>query len=242
MSDHPSPLADHAVVSHEEWLAARTAFLAREKEFTRLRDELSRARRALPWERIDKPYAFKGPDGTRSLADLFAGKSQLVVYQFMFNPEGEAGCPHCSFWADSFDANVVHMAHRDTSFVAVSRAPLDKIERFKSRMGWTFPWFSSQGTDYNYDFQASFRAEYIARGAVYYNYVTSNMTMSDREGVSVFYKDPAGAIFHTYSTYARGIDILNTAYNYLDLLPKGRDEDALEFTQSWVRHHDRYAP
>jgi predicted dithiol-disulfide oxidoreductase (DUF899 family) len=231
---------DHAVVSHEDWLKARAAFLAREKEFTQQRDALARERRALPWERVDKPYTFEGPGGRATLAELFGDRSQLVVYQFMFGPKNESGCPHCSFWADSFNPNVIHLAQRDVTMVAVSRAPLDRIEAFRKRMGWTFPWLSSAGSDYNYDFQASFRPADIAAGRVYYNYRTGADTFEDREGLSAFYKNPRGEIFHTYSTYARGIDILNTAYNILDMAPKGRDEDGLEFTQAWVRHHDRY--
>jgi predicted dithiol-disulfide oxidoreductase (DUF899 family) len=233
-------LANHPVVSHDEWLKARTAFLAREKEFTRQRDALSRERRALPWERVEKSYTFEGPNGRETLSDLFAGKSQLAVYQFMFNPEAEAGCPHCSFWADSFNPNVIHLAHRDVTLVAISRAPLARLQAFQKRMGWTFKWLSSAGTDYNYDFQASFRPEDIAAGRVFYNYKTGADKFADREGFSAFYKNERGEIFHTYSAYARGIDILNTAYNMLDFMPKGRDEDGLEFTQAWVRHHDRY--
>jgi len=232
---------NHPVVSHDEWLKARTAFLAREKEFTRQRDELSQARRDLPWERVDKTYVFEGPNGHETLSDLFAGRSQLAVYQFMFSPENDAGCPHCSFWADSFNPNVIHLAQRDVTLVAISHAPLAKLQAFEQRMGWTFKWLSSAGTDYNYDFQASFRPEDVARGSVYYNYRTGPDTFADREGFSAFYKNERGEIFHTYSTYARGIDILNTAYNMLDLMPRGRDEDGLEFTQAWVRHHDRYA-
>jgi predicted dithiol-disulfide oxidoreductase (DUF899 family) len=231
---------NHNVVSHEQWMAARTAFLAKEKEFTRLRDELSAQRRALPWEKVDKNYVFDGPRGKETLAQLFGNKSQLVVYHFMFNPEADAGCKHCSFWADNFNGIDVHLKQRDVSFVAISRAPLAKLEAFERRMGWSFTWLSSFRTDFNYDFQASFKPEDIARGAVYYNYVKAEMPMQDREGVSVFYKDPSGAIFHTYSSYARGIDLLNAAYNFLDLVPKGRDENALEFTQSWVRYHDKY--
>ena len=241
MAKYPgTPIKDHAVVSREEWLKARTAFLAKEKEFTRLRDELSRQRRDLPWVRIEKPYLFDGPRGRRTLADLFDGRSQLVVYHFMFAPEADAGCPHCSFWADNFNGIDVHLRHRDVTLVAVSRAPLAKIEAFKKRMGWTFEWLSSSGTDFNYDYHVSFRPEAIAKGAVIYNYEKTDMDMPDREGVSVFYKDEKGAVFHTYSSYARGIDMLNGAYHFLDLAPKGRDEDHLEFTQAWVRHHDRY--
>ena len=231
-------IRNHRVVSHEEWLAARTAFLAKEKEFTRLRDELSRERRDLPWERVDKTYVFDSPDGQRTLADLFGARSQLVVYHFMFSPSQEAGCKHCSFWADNFDGLDVHLRHRDVSFVAISRAPIDRLEAFRQRMGWTFTWVSSGQTDFNYDFQASFTPEQIKSGSIYYNFRHSAMDMADREGVSVFYKDPRGAIFHTYSCYARGIDLLNTAYNYIDLTPRGRDEG--HSPQSWVQYHDRY--
>jgi predicted dithiol-disulfide oxidoreductase (DUF899 family) len=189
---------------------------------------------------VDKSYVFDAPRGQQSLADLFGKHSQLVVYHFMFSPEWDEGCPHCSFWADNFNGVDVHLRHRDVSFIAVSRAPLAKIEAFKKRMGWSFPWVSSFGSDFNYDYQASFRPEEIASGAVFYNYATAKMNMADREGVSAFYKHERGDIFHTYSTYARGIDIVNGAYHFLDLAPKGRDEEHLEFTQSWVRHHDRY--
>ena len=232
-------LARHPVVSHEEWLKARTAFLVREKEFTRLRDELSRARRELPWERVEKAYTFETPEGARMLAELFAGRSQLVVYHFMFAPEADQGCPHCSFWADNFDPVIVHLNQRDVTMVAVSRAPLAKLEAFKKRMGWSFRWASSGEGDFNYDFGASFRPDQVQAGAGFYNYRMGPVGR-DREGVSVFYREASGTVFHTYSAYARGIDILNTAYNYLDLVPKGRDEDGLEFVQAWVRHHDRY--
>jgi predicted dithiol-disulfide oxidoreductase (DUF899 family) len=233
-------LEDHPVVSREEWLSARRAFLAKEKEFTRLRDDLSRQRRALPWERVDATYAFDGPRGEETLPELFDGRSQLVVYHFMFAPEWEEGCPHCSFWADNFDGIDVHLAHRDVTFVAISRAPLAKIEAFRKRMGWSFKWLSSSRSDFNYDYQASFRPEDIERGEVFYNYATTGLDHTDREGVSVFHRDASGDVFHTYSCYARGIDMLNGAYHYLDLVPKGRDEDGLEMPQAWVRHHDRY--
>jgi predicted dithiol-disulfide oxidoreductase (DUF899 family) len=231
-------ITNHPVVSHDAWQAARVAFLAKEKEFTRLRDELSRERRELPWERVDKPYVFDGPHGQESLSDLFGRQSQLVVYHFMFSPTQDAGCKHCSFWADNFDGLDAHLRHRDVSFVAISRGPIDRLDAFKKRMGWTFRWLSSGRTDFNFDFQASFSPEQVATGSVFYNYRNSAMDMADREGVSVFYKDPHGAVFHTYSCYARGIDLLNTAYNYIDLTPKGRDEG--DSPQSWVRHHDRY--
>ena len=236
----PSALEEHPVVSHDTWIAARTALLAKEKEFTRLRDELSRERRALPWEKVDKAYVFEGPRREETLADLFEQRSQLVVYHFMFNPDADEGCKHCSFWADNFNGIGVHLNHRDVSFVAVSRAPLAKIERFKQRMGWGFKWVSSSHNDFNYDYQVSFTPEQIQSGAVVYNYVPTDMPFPDREGVSVFYRDARGAVYHTYSCYARGIDMMNTAYHYLDLVPKGRDEEGLAFTQDWVRYHDRY--
>ncbi len=229
----------HAVVSHEEWLKARTALLEREKEFTRQRDELGRARRELPWERVEQEYVFETTEGSRTLAQLFEGRSQLVVYHFMFAPEWDEGCPHCSFWADNFDPIVVHLNHRDVTMVACSRAPLAKLEAFGKRMGWGFRWVSSGGSDFNYDYGVSFRPEEVERKAGFYNYRTGPVG-SDREGVSVFYKDASGALFHTYSAYARGIDLVNTAYNYLDLVPKGRDEEKEEWVQAWVRYHDRY--
>ncbi len=230
----------HKVVSPKAWLSARTRFLAKEKEFTKLRDELSRQRRRLPWEKVEKPYRFEGPDGEKTLGDLFGGRSQLVVYHFMFSPEWEEGCPHCSFWADNFNGIDVHLRQRDVALVAVSRAPLAKIEAFKKRMGWSFRWVSSLGSDFNYDFHASFRDEERKSGNAFYNYRREDPGIADREGASVFYRDGKGAIFYTYSTYARGIDMLNGAYHFLDLVPKGRDEDRLKFTQAWVRHHDRY--
>ncbi len=240
MTDDRSGLQGHPIVSREEWLAARTALLKKEKEFTRLREELSRERRALPWVRVDKTYGFDGPRGRLSLADLFADRSQLIVYHFMFSPDWDEGCKHCSFWADNFNGIDIHLRHRDVSFVAVSRTPLAKIEAFKTRMGWSFPWVSSFGSDFNYDYQASFPPEDLSRGAVFYNYRPEKLNVTEREGISAFYKDERGTVFHTYSTYARGIDPVNGAYQFLDLAPKGRDEDALEFTQAWVRHHDRY--
>ncbi len=230
----------HAIVSHEQWLAARTAFLAKEKEFTRLRDELSRHRRELPWEKVEKDYLFDGPKGKESLSDLFGTRSQLVVYHFMFAPEAEAGCPHCSFWADNFNGIGVHLNQRDVTFVAISRAPLARLDAFKKRMGWNFKWLSSGQNSFNYDHYASFTPAEVKDSTVFFNYEKTNPGREDREGVSVFYKDPSGAVFHTYSTYGRGIDMLNTAHHYLDLVPKGRDEESLEFSQAWVRYHDQY--
>jgi predicted dithiol-disulfide oxidoreductase (DUF899 family) len=234
------PLAPHKVVSHEQWIAARKQFLRKEKAFTRLRDRLSAQRRALPWERVDKEYVFDGPDGKETLAELFDGRRQLIVYHFMFPPEWDAGCPSCSFWADNFDENIVHLAHRDVTMVAISRAPYRKLAAYKKRMGWSFKWLSSFGTDFNFDYQASFRPDALAKGRAFYNFKFQNPGISDREGVSVFYKGPKGAVFHTYSAYARGIDMLNTAYHYLDLVPKGRDEAGHDFAQFWVRRHDEY--
>lgn len=230
----------HAVVSRQEWLAARTAFLAKEKEFTRLRDELSRQRRELPWVKVDKLYVFEGPSGKETLAELFGKRSQLIVYHFMFSPEWDEGCPHCSFWADHYDGMVVHLDHRDATFVVISRAPLAKIQAFKNRMGWRFKWVSSSQTDFNYDYGVSFSPQDIRSGSAFYNYAKTDPGPPDREGLSAFYKDERGAVFHTYSTYARGIDMLNGTYNCLDLAPKGRDEDGLASPQHWVRHHDRY--
>jgi predicted dithiol-disulfide oxidoreductase (DUF899 family) len=233
-------IKDHTVVSHEDWLTARKAFLAKEKEFTHLRDELSRQRRQLPWEKVDKSYVFDGPNGKETLAQLFGNQSQLIVYHFMFDPADDEGCPHCSFWADNFNGNPIHLKHRDVSFVAISRAPIEKIEAFKRRMGWSFKWVSSFNNKFNYDYYASFTPEELESGTAFFNYSRTNPGPQDREGTSSFYKDKNGAIFHTYSSYGRGIDILNGAYNFLDLAPKGRDEDGMDFKQSWVRHHDRY--
>jgi predicted dithiol-disulfide oxidoreductase (DUF899 family) len=230
---------NHPVVSREEWLAARIAFLAKEKEFTRLRDELSRQRRALPWEKVDKPYVFDGPAGKEALADLFGTRSQLVVYHFMFSPDWDAGCKSCSFWADNFNGIGVHLAARDVSMVAISHAPLAKLAAFQKRMGWGFKWLSSFESDFNYDYGVSFTPEMLRGEGAPYNYAKRETRMTELPGVSVFARTPDG-VFHTYSAYARGIDLLNGAYNYLDLVPKGRDEDALDFTQAWVRYHDAY--
>jgi predicted dithiol-disulfide oxidoreductase (DUF899 family) len=233
-------LDQHRVVTRDEWIAARMQLLTREKEFTRQRDQLSQERRDLPWETVEKAYTFEGPAGQMTLSDLFAGKSQLIVYHFMFDMDDEEGCEHCSFWADNFNGIDAHLRQRDVSFVAVSRAPLSKLEAFQRRMGWTFTWISSLPSDFNYDYQASFTPESREHGEAYYNYTLGDPGMPNREGISVFYRDEKGDIFHTYSTYARGIDMVNGAYQFLDLVPKGRDEAGHDNPQYWVRHHDRY--
>ena len=233
-------MIDHAIVSHEQWAAAHRNLVAKEKEFLRLRDQLSSERRALPWERIQKRYVFDTPAGKQTLADLFAGRSQLLVYHFMFAPEWEAGCRGCSFWADSYNGGISHLEQRDVSFVAISRAPLQKLQAFAKRMGWTFKWVSSANTDFNYDFQVSFTPEEIEHGTGVYNHAPYKDGSSDKQGFSAFYKDAAGEIFHTYSTYARGVDSMNVTFQLLDLLPKGRDEAGLPHPMSWVKLHDQY--
>ncbi|MGA8744214.1 MAG: thioredoxin family protein [Terracidiphilus sp.] len=228
------------VVSHSEWTEARKQLLAKEKEFTRLRDELSRQRRELPWERIEKKYVFEGPSGKETLTDLFDGRSQLVIYHFMFGPGWSEGCPSCSYLSDHFDGMTIHLAHRDVTFAVVSRAPYGEIDAFKKRMGWKFHWASSFGSDFNYDHHVSATTAERETGTVDYNYTVMEFPSEERPGASVFYKDAAGEIYHTYSTYARGLDILVGTYNFLDLVPKGRDEDGLAHTMAWVRHHDKY--
>ena len=204
------------------------------------RDAIAAERRQLPWVKVEKSYGFDSPSGKKTLADLFDGRSQLIVYHFMFGPEWQEGCPSCSFNMDHTDGALVHLAQRDVSFAAVSRAPISKIEAFKKRMGWKFPWVSSYETKFNYDFQASFTPEQLAKGKVEYNYDLVQFPSAEAPGVSVFYKDKDGNIFHTYSAYARGSENTINTYNYLDLVPKGRDEDNLPFTMAWLRHHDRY--
>lgn len=228
------------VVSESEWLAAREQHLQNEKEFTQLRDKLSRERRELPWVRVGQSYVFDSPNGKETLADLFEGHSQLIVYHFMLGPGWEEGCPSCSFLADHFDGPLAHLNAHDVTLLAISRAPLSRIEAFKKRMGWNFKWVSSNANTFNYDYHVSATEEDIARDKIYYNYGTHNVGVEELPGFSVFYKDGAGVIFHTYSCYARGGDMLIGAYNFLDLTPKGRNEDDLTFSMAWVRHHDRY--
>jgi predicted dithiol-disulfide oxidoreductase (DUF899 family) len=227
----------HPVVSKEEWLAARKAHLAREKELTRLRDQVNRERLELPWERVEKSYVFDSPRGQVSLADLFDGRSQLIVYHFMLGPDWKEGCPSCSFLSDHFDGAFPHLTHHDVMLTAVSRAPLPKIEAFRSRMGWRFPWVSSNANEFNRDYGVYFTKEEIAAGSGEYNYGTQRYPGEEAHGLSVFARSPAGEIFHTYSTYGRGVDILIGTYNFLDLTPKGRNESG---PMDWIRHHDRY--
>jgi predicted dithiol-disulfide oxidoreductase (DUF899 family) len=225
------------IVSHEDWLIARKALLAREKELTHLRDAVSAARRELPWEKVEIPYIFQTPTGKKTLADLFDGKSQLAVYHFMLTPGSEHICPGCSFLSDHTDAARQHFEHADLAFVAISRAPLDHIERVKKRMGWGFRWVSSAGTTFNYDYGVSFTDEQIASGKANYNYGTTPHASPDLHGTSIFAKDDTGAVYHTYSCYARGNEMLAGAFNWLDLTPKGRNENG---TMSWVKLHDEY--
>jgi predicted dithiol-disulfide oxidoreductase (DUF899 family) len=233
-------MKNNRIVSQQEWLEARQQLLEKEKEFTRLRDQLSAERRQLPWLKVDKSYVFDGPKGRQTLADLFEGRSQLMTYHFMFGPDWKEGCPSCSFLSDHIDGALVHLQHRDVKLMAVSRAPYSQIAPFKKRMGWQFDWVSSFESDFNFDYQASHTPEAISNNTAYYNYGPLEFPVAETHGISVFYKDDSGQVFHTYSSYARGCDMLVGTYNYLDLVPKGRDEDALEFTMAWIRHHDRY--
>lgn len=228
------------IVSHREWLSARKEFLAKEKEFTRLRDELSRERRELPWERVDKDYEFNSTTGRVALGDLFDGRSQLAVYHFMLGPGWQEGCKSCSYLADHFDPLTIHLANRDTTLIVISHAPLAEIEVFKKRMGWKFQWVSAFGSDFNFDYGVSFTPAQMGAGKADYNYAEAKINCEELPGLTVFAKDRAGEIFHTYSTYGRGLDILVGTYNVLDLVPKGRDEEGLANTMAWLRHHDRY--
>ena len=241
-------MAEHRVVGHDAWVEARRKHLAKEKEFSRLRDQLSRERRELPWELVEKDYVFEGERGKQSLADLFQGRGQLVIYHAMFNPDTagpnttwtvDAPCFSCSYWMDNFNGVTVHLNHRDITMVAVSRAPYPAIAGYRKRMGWGFPWLSSAGSDFNFDYRVSFTEDELAAGQVDYNYRLNPFSMSEAPGASVFFKDGEGRIFHTYSTYARGLDMLNVAYHYMDLVPKGRDEGE-DGLNGWVRRRDEY--
>jgi predicted dithiol-disulfide oxidoreductase (DUF899 family) len=231
----------HSIVSREEWIAARKAHLAHEKEYTRARERLAEERRALPWVKVDKEYLFDGPDGKVTLAGLFRGRRQLVVQHVMFAPDWNEACKSCSFWADGFERMVPHLAARDTTMVAISRAPLQKLDAFRQRMGWTFDWLSSGDNSFNYDYGVSFTPEQIASGGNY-NFGTTPFGSEEAPGISVFCRDETGNIFHTYSCYARGLDMMNAAYHYLDLTPLGRHEDGLPYPMDWVRLRDQYQP
>lgn len=228
----------HKIVSQQAWVKVRKALLKKEKAFTRARDRFTATVRKLPWVRVEKDYWFHGPNGKESLRDLFGPHSQLIVYHFMLGPDWEQGCRNCSFWADGFQGIPVHLAHRDVSFLAVSRAPLEKIEAFKKRMGWNFKWVSSYGSDFNYDFNVAFPEELIAAGKAVYNFAETGDVADEMHGISAFYKNKQH-VYRTYSTYARGLDIFNTAYRFLDIAPKGRNEHKAHPTD-WLRHHDRY--
>ena len=227
-------------VSREQWIDARRDFLTKEKEFTQLRDQLSEQRRALPWVKVEQKYLFEGPHGRETLEQLFAGRSQLIVYHFMYGPEWEEGCPSCSFWADNFDNIDIHLSHRDITMVTVSRAKLEALQAYRERMGWEFKWVSSLGSSFNYDFNVSFTPEEMEKGEMTYNFQVMKFPADEAPGISVFYKSEAGEVFHTYSCYARGLDMLNGAYHFMDLAPKGRDEAELPFTMAWLRRRDQY--
>jgi predicted dithiol-disulfide oxidoreductase (DUF899 family) len=231
---------ENRVASHEEWLKARLELLDAEKEFTRQRDALTRRRMAMPWERVEKSYQFEGLTGTLSLAELFDECSQLIVYHFMFAPDWQEGCKSCSFWADNFNGIAIHLDHRDVTFTAVSRAPLAKINAYRRRMGWSFRWVSSFGSDFNFDYHASFPSAQIVEGKARYSYEIRPIGVSDEAAISVFSKNERGEVFHTYSCYGRGIDMLNGVYQYLDLVPKGRDEDGFDLPMKWISRRDQY--
>ena len=234
-------MPEQQVVTKEEWLAARIELLEEEKHLTRMRDELGRKRRALPRVRVEKEYSFLTDRGTESLGDLFGEKSQLLIYHFMFGPDWEDGCKTCSFWADNFDGIDVHLKHRDISFLAVSRNHLETLTAYKERMGWRFRWASSLGSDFNYDYQVSFSDDEVEKDEGFYNFRIGEIPADESPGVSVFYRDDEGVIFHTYSCYARGLDILNGAYQYMDLTPIGRNDQELSYTMEWLHRHDEYA-
>jgi len=231
---------DHAIVDREQWLKARLELLSEEKAFNRARDELSRRRRELPWERVSKSYTFTGPGGPLTLADLFGPHSQLIIYHFMLGPDAQEPCKSCSFWADNFNGIDVHLAHRDVALTLVSRAPLARIAALKARFGWTLNWVSSLASDFNFDYGVSFTPEQVKSGRANYNYREIDNTMGELPGISVFVRAADGTICHSYSCYARGLDMLNGAYHLLDLVPKGRDERGLPYSMSWLRLRDRY--
>ena len=230
----------HPIVSREDWLVARKAHLEDEKAFTRARDALSERRRSLPWVKIDKDYRFQTANGEKSLSDLFGDKTQLIVIHFMMGPDWDEGCTSCSFWADGYSGLETHLANRDAAFVAVANTSLEKIGAYRTRMGWSFDWASSMGSDFNHDFQVSFTPQALEAGTTEYNYRPAKFPSTEAPGISVFHKPDADTIVHTYSTYSRGLDMLNTAYHLMDLLPKGRDEDVLNWPMQWLRRRDQY--
>jgi predicted dithiol-disulfide oxidoreductase (DUF899 family) len=232
-------MTTHQILSRQDWTAARLKLLDEEKAFTRARDKLSAARRALPWEEVETNYVFDSERGSVSFSDLFAGRSQLLVYHFMFGPDWEAGCKSCSFWADNFERIVVHLNHRDVTLVLISRAPLERLTAYKKRMGWTFDWVSSLGNSFNHDLAVSFSEDELAKGEKNYNFGTQQAYGEESPGISVFTMDGAN-IYRTYSTFSRGLDMLNGAYHLLDLVPKGRDEEGLSYGMEWLRRRDEY--
>ncbi len=233
-------MPDHKIVTQTEWLDARRTLLEREKAFTRERDELTRARQALPWVRVETDYVFDGPNGKESLSDLFAGRSQLIIYHFMFGADWDEGCPGCSFWADGYDHIIVHLNARDVSLAAISTAPLEKLSAYKKRLGWSFNWLSAAGNSFNRDFHVSFTEEELSQDEPNYNFGTTRFNGPEAPGMSVFFKDADGVIYHTYSAYSRGLDMFNPAYHYLGAVPKGRDEDGLSYAAAWLRRSDSY--
>jgi len=233
-------MSDHKIVAREDWVTARKELLAQEKEFTRLRDELTKKRQQLPWSKVEQEYVFEGKDGKESLAELFGECSQLIVYHFMFDPEWTDGCKSCSLLADHYNPAVVHLKQRDVELVTISRARLETLLAFQKRMGWSFKWLSSLENDFNRDFGVTFTPQELEQGPVHYNYQETTFPMTEAPGISAFYKDERGDVFHTYSSYARGLDLFITAYNLLDITPKGRDEAGLNYSMEWVRHHDSY--
>lgn len=228
------------IVSKDQWLSARTEFLTKEKAFTKARGDLSRQRRELPCVKLDKEYVFESADGPQTMVEVFSNKSQLIVYHFMLGSDWEEGCPACSFWADNFEGIDIHLAHRDVTLVVIADAPQEKLAAYKNRMGWTSHWLSANGTNFNRDFHVAFTDEERADNEVFYNYTNTSFSSDQASGISVFLKDEADNIYHTYSCYARGLDMLNGTYHYLDLTPKGRDEGDLTFPMAWIRRHDQY--
>lgn len=234
-------MQDHPVVSGASWLEARRELLEKEKEATRLRDELTELRRSLPWERVEKDYVFEGPDGKESLADLFGSSRQLIVYHFMYGPDWPEGCKVCSMLSDHYDPIIIHLQHRDVNLVTISRAPFEALEAYKRRMGWSFKWVSSLGNDFNWDYHVSFQQDDLDAGQIYYNYETgAHFPANEGPGISSFYKSDEGEVFHTYSSFGRGLENFLGIYNFLDIVPKGRDEAGFPYPMAWVRHKDQY--